>query len=197
MRHNRDGLPDPHHPGEWIFEPTVQTSELQRMYVLILCAVILLAGTLKQVISPNQFWGTGFAVYYDAAGGIAPPVMVNDYWCFPDFVRFLWVPFTWFDFSAALAVWMVLIHWAWLVIVWKLTDFPYGKLLAVLLQFPANSMVQSGNVGPILLLASIYPVGAAVSAIIKPHAGLSWLVSAWFNADSESGSGLDSPPDRL
>lgn len=116
-----------------------------------------------------------FHMYYEAAKGNyswrpSHVDLMPFVWCYPDYLAWLWKPFALFSWERASLIWHALTLGATMYLLYQLNGMVYGWILVVAFVKPLAVLVWTGNVQPVLLVASLLgPLGAIGASLFKPY----------------------------
>lgn len=159
------------------------TERAKGYFVLIFCTVVICVGFWNHALRPEAYkfeLGTDFRLYYYTAGGDVTPIADTKdlLWKFTytPVAKLFFVPWTWLPYKIAYGIWTATMIACYYFILYKLTQVRYGKSFALVLALPANMVLQAGNIAPALILVALYPFGAMVGCVFKPHCAVVGLV---------------------
>jgi hypothetical protein len=113
--------------------------------------------------------GVDFLIYRQASFGNLSMNAHGYGWLYADWLANFFLPLSWFSFQTSFLLWYSILILSCAFISTKLIEIPYGHYL-LLLAVPAYCFsLYSGNIYPVLILASFSPWGILLAAFFKPH----------------------------
>ncbi len=88
---------------------------------------------------------------------------------YKDWTGIFWKPFALLPFESAFILWYAVCSICVLIIVWKLSEIPYGWILVFPFIKVAGWSLGSGNINPILAALCLTPLGCLVAGMVKPY----------------------------
>lgn len=110
-----------------------------------------------------------FTVGYYKAQGADPASYRSDRWLYKDWLVAAYKPFTILNERQGRIAFELLIIGAWIALVRKLPDTWMGEALFIASFYPMFPCMEFDNVGGILPILCISPIGSLVAGLFKPY----------------------------